>query len=102
MKNVDGALALPLEVCIKVWTTAQMVMNEILLADGNNNYKLPHAGKEKIVRELGKQIPMRLPCTALVSKSPLNGAAIKSAMMADSEYAVQLLDVYFTAILLSC
>lgn len=79
-----------------------MVMNEILLADGNNNYKLPHAGKDKIIRELGKQIPMRLPCTALSSKSPLNGAAIKSAMMADGEYAAQFLDIYFTAILLNC
>ena len=85
MKNVDAAYeALPLEVCIKVWTTAQMVMNEILLADGNNNYKLPHAGKDKIVRELGKRIPLKLPCSALsLSKSSLNGAVIKSAMMTD-------------------
>ncbi len=60
MNNVDAAYAaLPLEVCIKVWTTAQMVMNEILLANGNNNYKLPHAGKDKLVQELGKRIPLR-------------------------------------------
>jgi hypothetical protein len=91
MANVDAALDdLPLEVCIKVWTTAQMVMNEILLADGNNNYKLPHAGKDKIVRELGKRIPLRLPCTAVLSKSSLNGASIKSTMMADSEYSESL------------
>ena len=91
MANVDAAYAaLPLEVCIKVWTTAQMVMNEILLAGGNNNYKLPHAGKDKIVCELGKRIPLRLPCTALLSNSPLNGAAIKSTMMADSEYSTPL------------
>ena len=89
MDNVDAAYAaLPPEVCIKVWTTAQMVMNEILLAYGNNNYKLPHAGKDKIVRELGKSIPLRLPCSALLSNAPLNGAAIKSAMMpADGEFA---------------
>jgi hypothetical protein len=88
MKNVDGALeALPLEVCIKVWTTAQMVMNEILLADGNNNYKLPHAGKDKIVREHGKAIPLQLPCTALLSQSPLNYASIKAAMTPAGKYA---------------
>ena len=88
MKNVDAAYytALPLKVCFKVWATAQMVMNEILLADGNNNYKLPHLGKDKIVRKLGKTIPLRLPCMAVLSKSPLNGGAIRSTMMADSEY----------------
>jgi hypothetical protein len=89
MKNVNAAYAaLPLKVCIKVWTTVQMVMNEILLANGNNNYKLPHAGKDKIVRELGKSIPLRLPCSALLLNAPLNSATIKSTMMpADGEFA---------------
>lgn len=74
---------LPLAICIKVWTTAQMVMNEIIRAGGSNNYKLPHAGKEKIVNEFGRSIPHCLPCTALISNSALNGDAIRTAMTKD-------------------
>ena len=86
MKNVELAFKeLPLEVCIKVWTTAQMVMNEIIIAGGSNNYKLPHAGKDKIVRELGQRIPYCLPCNAIISNSPLNGDAIKAAMIGRGE-----------------
>jgi len=66
----------PLETCKKVWTTAQMVMNEILLCGGNNNYKLPHAGKDKIVRLMKHDIPLRLPCQAMINNGSLNGNAI--------------------------
>ena len=81
--NVIAAYqALPLDICIKVWTTAQMVMNQIILANGNNNYKLPHAGKDKIVRLIGHSIPDRLPCMANRTQSPLYGTAIVESMMA--------------------
>jgi len=66
----------PLETCKKVWTTAQMVMNEILLCHGDNSYKLPHAGKDKIVRKMKRDIPLRLPCQAMITNSSLNGDAI--------------------------
>jgi hypothetical protein len=38
---------LPLDICCKVWTAAQIVMNQILIHNGNNNYKLPHIVKLK-------------------------------------------------------
>jgi len=95
-KNIDELInnviiafqELPLDVCIKVWTTAQMVMNEIILAQGSNNYKLPHAGKDKIARELGQSIPYRLPCKAITSNSHLDGTAIKSAMKDRGKYFI--------------
>ena len=39
---------LPLNVCKNLWTTAQLVMNQVLLCNGGNAYKLPHIGKLKI------------------------------------------------------
>ena len=62
---------LPLDVCRRVWTTAQMVMNEIIIANGDNKYKLPHASKEKAERFLGEDIPLRLPCRAIIDGGSL-------------------------------
>jgi len=39
---------LPLDVCKNVWATAQLVMNQVLLCNGGNDYKIPHVGKLKI------------------------------------------------------
>lgn len=72
---------LPLDVCKKVWTTAQMVMNEIIRCNGNNNYKLPHAGKDKVVRKMRRDIPFRLPCQALLMGGALNGDVIVAFMV---------------------
>ena len=38
----DAYAELPLDVCKNVWTTAQLVMNQVLLCNGGNDYKLPH------------------------------------------------------------
>ena len=49
---------LPLDICKRVWMTAQLVMrNQVLLINGGNNYKLPHVGKPKIVSDHGWDIP---------------------------------------------
>ena len=86
IQNVKDAFKdLSLEVCIKVWSTAQMVMNEIIIVGGSNNYKLPHAGKDKIVRKIGRMIPLRLPCAAVISNSHLDGDAIRRASMRPRE-----------------
>lgn len=77
IKNVQSAFEdLPLLACIKVWTTAQIVMNEIILSNGGINYKIPHVGKDKIIRKLGHHIPLTLPCTAIQSNATLSGEAI--------------------------
>jgi len=55
-----------------------MVMNEILICGGDNNYKLPHAGKDKIMRVMKHDIPLRLPCQAMINNRSLNGEAIIS------------------------
>ncbi len=47
-------------------------MNEILLHNGNNNYKLPHLGKLKIEKAVGGNISMRLPCRALIDGGALD------------------------------
>ena len=56
-KNIDELIAhiqeavteLPLDVCSKVWTTAQIVMNQIIIHNGNNDL---HVGKLKLRRLL--------------------------------------------------
>jgi hypothetical protein len=47
---------LPLDVCKNLWTTAQLVMNQVLLCNGGNDYKLPHIGELKITRKQMKSI----------------------------------------------
>jgi hypothetical protein len=57
--NVMEAIEdLPLDVCKRVWSTAQIVMNSILLVDvnGGNNYALPHVSKLKLARLLGQDL----------------------------------------------
>ena len=81
MVNVMEAFhEFPLETCKKVWTTAQMVMNEILLCGGDNTYKLPHAGKDKIIRAMNMAIPLRLPCQAMRRNGALTGDVIMAYM----------------------
>jgi len=40
-------------------------MNQILIHNGNNDYKLLHTRKLKIEKAVGSKISMRLPCRAL-------------------------------------
>ncbi len=63
---------LPLDICCKVWTTAQIVVNQILIHNGNNNYKLPHIGKLKMEKAVGRKISIRLPCRALIDGGALD------------------------------
>ena len=68
--------ALPLDTCKKVWTTLQMVYNKVVLAEGDNNYKLPHAGKDKVIRQLQQDIPLKLPCQAMLDGGTIDGDVI--------------------------
>ena len=84
VKNLDELIAnveetyaeLPINVCRHVWSTAQIVMNSILLSAGGNQYKFPHIGKMRIARALGKDFPARLPCQALIAGANINEAVI--------------------------
>ena len=86
--NIDKLIAhvhesfaeLPLDICCKVWTTAQIVMNQILIHNGNNNYKLPHIRKLKIEKAVGSKILMRLPCRALIDGGALDYQYITNFM----------------------
>ena len=70
-KNIDNLIVhgqeayveLPFCICRKVWTTAQIVMNEILIQQGNNDndHMLPHVGKLKAEKAVSPDIPMGLP-----------------------------------------
>jgi hypothetical protein len=75
-----GPAELSLDICCKVWTTAQIVMNQILIHNGNNNYKLPHIGKLKIEKAVGSKISMRLPYWALVDGGALDCQYITTFM----------------------
>jgi len=55
-------------------------MNQILIHNGNNNYKLPHIGKLKIEKAVGSNISMRLPCWALIDGGALNCQYITTFM----------------------
>jgi hypothetical protein len=68
-----------------VWTSLQMVMNEIILCGGNNNYKLTHARKEKLMFNFGRDIPLRLPCEADSSRGSINEQTIRTEMNRQSE-----------------
>jgi hypothetical protein len=48
---IDTFLEYPWEVLDWAFLTLQSVMNEILKCDGNNNFKLPHLNKSKLIRE---------------------------------------------------
>jgi hypothetical protein len=76
---------LPLDVCKNVWTTAQLVMNQVLQCNGGNDYKLPHVGKLKIAAANGRAIPMRLPCRALIAGNHLNADAITAAIVSSNQ-----------------
>jgi hypothetical protein len=77
---------LPLDVCKNVWTTAQLVMNQVLLCNGGNDYKLPHDGKLKIAAaKNGRDIPMQLPCCALIAGDHLNADAITAAIISSDQ-----------------
>jgi hypothetical protein len=86
--NIDELIAhvheafaeLPLDICCKVWTTAQIVMNQILIKNGNNNYKLKHIGKLKIEKAVSSKISMRLPCRALIDGGALDSQYITTFM----------------------
>ncbi len=90
-KNLDEMMAilhdayteLPLDICKNVWTTAQLVMNQVFLCNGGNNYKLPHVGKLKIAAANGHDILMRLPCRVLIAGNHLNVDAITTAIIAN-------------------
>jgi hypothetical protein len=47
--TTQAFLEYTMDVCKKLWTTTQMVMNEIIRCGGGNTYKLPHARKDAIV-----------------------------------------------------
>ena len=65
---MQAFLNYPMELCKKVWTTAQiMVKNEIIRCDGGNIYKLPHAGKDAIIRSEKQDLLLRLMCQAMYS-----------------------------------
>jgi hypothetical protein len=74
---------LPLDVCKRVWSTAQMCMNLIILRNGGNDYKLPHVGKLKVARLIGRDFPTMLPCQAIISNEDITEAAI--AAFVDTE-----------------
>ena len=60
--------------------TAQIVMNHILIHQSNNDYKLPQVRKLKVEKAFGRDIPMRLPCWALIDGGVLDYEYIATFM----------------------
>lgn len=50
------------EVLGRVWTTLQSVLQEIMLAKGDNTFKLPHLRKQTAARR-DEALPAGLPCS---------------------------------------
>ena len=62
MKAVeDSFIELDRHTLNKVFLTHQKVLEQILLCDGGNNYKLPHMGKERLLRQ--GQLPVSIAVT---------------------------------------
>jgi hypothetical protein len=57
-------------------------MNLILLVDDGNNYAIPHVGKLKLARSLGQDLPLRLPCRALIAGENIDSNAISGFVAA--------------------
>ena len=51
-------------------------MNSIILCNSGNDYKLPHVGKLKVARSIGRDFPQTLPCQAIISNEEITEAAI--------------------------
>ena len=93
--NVEEAFdELPHDICRHVWSTAQIVMNSIILCEGGNDYKLPHVGKLKIARSIGRDFPTRIPCQAVIAGDDINEAAIV-AFVAAEENSKLIVDFRF-------
>ena len=50
----------------RIWLTLQSVFNCVLLSTGNNDYKLPHMGKDALERQ--GELPLVLPVDPIVSQ----------------------------------
>ena len=59
-------------------------MNSTILRNGGNDYKLPHVGKLKVARLLGRDFPQTLPCQAIISNEDITEAA-SAAFVAGAE-----------------
>ena len=57
-----------------------MVMNNIICCNGGTTYKLPHAGKDAIIRSQKQDTPLRLPCQAMYTGGVIGGNVIKAYM----------------------
>ena len=57
-----------------------MALNKVIRCGGNNTYKIPHAGKDKIIRRMMEDIPPCLPCVARMTGQALDGEAITAFM----------------------
>jgi len=69
-------------------------MNSIILCEGGNDYKLPHVGKLKIARSIGRDFPTRIPCQAVIAGDDINEAAIV-AFVAAEENSKLIVDFRF-------
>ena len=87
-KNIDelienatqAFLEYPMDLCKKVWATAQIAMHKIIQCGGGNTYKRPHAGKDAIICSQKQDIPLRLPCQAMHTGGAIDGNVIKAYM----------------------
>ena len=68
--------------------------NSIILCEGGNDYKLPHVGKLKIARSIGRDFPTRIPCQAVIAGDDINEAAIV-AFVAAEENSKLIVDFRF-------
>ena len=59
-------------------------MNSIILRNGGNDYNLPHVGKLKVARLIGRDFPQTLPCQAIISNKDITETAI-AAFVAGAE-----------------
>lgn len=66
----------PIEICKKIWTTLQLVINQILLTDGCNTYKPEHIDRDKLKRCFKQDILLWLPCMAQRCRDHIKGNII--------------------------
>ena len=60
-------------------------MNSILLHKGGNDYTFPHIGKGKIGNEIGRDLPFRLPCRAVIAGDNIDGNVINAFVVAAND-----------------
>ena len=75
----------PLKTSKKVWSTLHLVFDGVIKIKGDNNYKLPHISKNRLIHENVEPLPLWLQGTDPMLQSVAEARAQPAAQAADQQ-----------------